>query len=324
MVREREIVLIPGGLGYAGGRIAHYLSGLGRYLVRVGTHRSGVTPPSWLEKGELVHLNLLSRRSLQQACRGISHVVHCAALNEQESLADPEKALLVNTLGVLKTLQEAEAAGGRRFLFVSTAHIYGAPPAGTITEETLPRPAHPYSITHRASEDLVLVARKKTDLTGVVLRLPNSIGAPMDPGVNCWMLIVHDLCRQAVTQKRLVLRSAGLQWRLFIPMEEVPRAVEHLLTTHLAPGAGNIFNLAGRKPMRIIDMAKLIAERATDILDFTPEIIRPDPFPGEHYPPFSYRMEKLEMTGFTPSGSLEREIDRLLRFCQDHFTSAGK
>jgi hypothetical protein len=34
-------------------------------------------------------------------------------------------------------------------------------------------------------------------------------------------------------------------------------------------------------------------------------------------------MEKLEMTGFNPAGSLEREIDRLLLFCQNHFSCTG-
>ena len=54
-----------------------------------------------------------------------------AALNDTACLADPLLALHVNTGGTLRLLRAAERAGVERFLYVSTAHVYGAPLAGT-------------------------------------------------------------------------------------------------------------------------------------------------------------------------------------------------
>jgi len=73
----------------------------------------------------------------------------------------------------------------------------------------VPRPVHPYAITHHAAEDFVLAAHDEKRLMGYVIRLSNGFGAPAHAGVDRWTLLVNDLCRQAVQTRQLILRSAG-------------------------------------------------------------------------------------------------------------------
>lgn len=312
-------VLITGASGYIGGRLVRILSELPGLHVRLGIHPS-VSLPSWMEGMEAVPLNVLSDADIGSACGGVTYVVHLAALSHGDCEADPEQALIVNSLGTLKLLSAARSAGAERFLYFSTAHVYGTPLVGTFTEKILPRPANPYAITHRAAEDFVLAAGR---IRGVVLRLSNGFGAPAHPEISQWSLIGNDLCRQAVTSRRMVLRTSGLQRRDLVPLSDVGLAVAHFLALPDSLCGDGLFNLGGDCSIRIIDLAEHIAARCQLVLGFVPQIIRPDPTPGEVSQPLDYRIDKLKATGFTPRGNIEEEIDAALRLCWRVFREAS-
>ena len=308
-------VLITGGFGYFGGRIAAELARQEDFMVRLGS-RKFRHPPGWLPEAESVVMNLIEPKTLSAAVTGVQAVVHLAAMNENECVADPGKAILVNALGTLNVLQAAIDAGVERFIYFSTAQVYGAPLVGHITEETLPRPIHSYGITHRAAEDFVLAANDQSKITGIVLRPSNGFGAPTHPDVDRWTLLVNDLCRQAVQTRKLTLRSSGLQQRDFITLHDVGRAVCHLLALpHDACGDG-LFNLGGENSMTVWAMVQQIAKCCRETLGFEPEIVRPEPDGGERTVSLYYDVSKLKRTGFELTGELETEISRTLRLCE--------
>lgn len=221
----KDNILITGGLGYVGGRASQKLSESSICNVLLGTRRMDCETPRWLDKAVIIRMDLLSEDSLSEACKNVRYIIHLAALNKTECADDPEVAVRVNTLGTLKLLKAAERAGVERFIYMSTAHIYKSPLIGTITEDTLPRPLHPYAITHKAAEDFVFASHDRKRLVGIVVRLSNGFGVPAHKDVNCWTLLANDLCRQAATTGKLVLKSAGLQRRDFITLTDVGRAL---------------------------------------------------------------------------------------------------
>ena len=312
-------VLITGGSGYVGGRIVRRLASREDILLRIGSRQRDGVFPAWLGCGSPVPLDMMSSESLAFACSGIETIIHLAALNEIDSSTDPERALLVNGLGSLKLLQAAEQAGVRRFIYFSTAHVYGAPLAGRITERTLPRPVHPYAITHRIAEDFVLAAHDRKALTGIVVRLSNSYGAPADSAVNRWSLLVNDLCRQAVTSRVLTLKSSGLQRRDFIALDDVARAAEHFIFLAPTQCGDGLFNLGGESSFKIIEIAERIAARCQVVLGYTPEVCRPQPLPDEVCAELDFSIEKLKSTGFSLSGNMDEEIDATLLLCKEAF-----
>jgi UDP-glucose 4-epimerase len=312
-------VLITGGSGYLGGRLVQALAAEPRFHLRLGTRQPLTINPAGLGETEIVPLDLLSQEDLHAACCGVRYVIHLAAVNEIESLANPEEALRINGLGSLKLLEAAKRAGVERFIYFSTAHVYGTPLVGIITEASLPRPNHPYAITHRVTEDFVLAAHDRKDIQGIALRLSNGFGAPASANVNRWTLIVNDLCRQAATTGKLVLKSFGLQWRDFITLSDVTRSVQHFLTLPASACQDGLFNLGGECSLRIIDVAQRIASRASRFLGFTPPIQRPEPGPTESFPPLEYRVDKLKSTGFTLCRNIDEEIDATLQFCKEVF-----
>ncbi len=314
----KQRILITGGLGYVGGRIAAALATHPQYEVGVTTRSSLPSQPRWLPQGKVIALDLLNGEDCDRVCQNIDTVIHLAALNEIESGQDPEKALLVTGLGSLKLLKAAQKAGVKQFIYFSTAHVYRAPLVGTISEDDIPRPAHPYAITHKTAEDFILAEGDRSSLRTLVLRLSNGLGAPTHPDVNRWTLVANDLCRQAVVQKTLTLHSSGLQWRDFITLEDVERAVEHLLKPEIDWGNG-IFNLGGEMPLRILDVAEIIQQRCQKNLGFKPNLVRPEPKAGETHKTLDYRIDKLKAIGFSPKGNIDQEIDATLNICQKAF-----
>jgi UDP-glucose 4-epimerase len=310
-----QTILITGGFGYLGGRIALAVANETSCQVRLAS-RKPCTAPSWLPQAQAVVMDVLDPESLKASLCGVKTVVHLAAVNENESAVNPEKALRVNTLGTLHLLQAAIAAGVERFIYFSTAHVYGAPLEGHISEQVVPRPVHPYAITHHAAEDFVLAAHDEKRICGYVIRLSNGFGAPAYAGVDRWTLLVNDLCRQAVQKRQLILRSAGLQQRDFITLHDVGRAVCHLLVLSREDSGDGLFNLGGEMSMSVWDMAQRIAKCCRETLGFDPKIERPVPGLGQDAPSLVYDIKKIKQTGFALEGDMDIEIKETLRICE--------
>ena len=124
MAEANSKVLITGGLGYLGGRIAaHLLAYAPRFSLRLMTRRSRQHVPSWAANLDVVCADLLEEASLGRAVDGVDTVIHLAAVNEIECQKDPDLALEVNGRGTYRLLQACQANGVKRFVYLSTFHV---------------------------------------------------------------------------------------------------------------------------------------------------------------------------------------------------------
>lgn len=313
-------VLITGGFGFVGGRIAQHLQRAGHRIV-LGSRKTQKSP-DWLPQAEVVRCDWGDEHALTDLCGGVDAVIHAAGMNALDCAADPVAALEFNGVASARLVAAAGRACVRRFVYLSTAHVYANPLIGVITEDVCPRNVHPYATSHLAAEQVVLGATQRGQIDGIVLRLSNAFGAPVHRDVNCWMLLVNDLCRQAVQTGRLVLNSNGLQQRDFIALEDVARAAGHVLG--LRPEQCGIFNLGGDASLSIWEMTQRIAARCEATLGFVPEIVRPEPGVGESAPVLQYQCKKIQETGFYAAGYLEQEIDNTLMLCSQAWGRAER
>lgn len=309
-------ILITGGMGFVGGRVAQKLSARADVEITLGS-RKEQSSPSWLTGAHVVAMDWFSQNSLIHACEGVDTVVHLAGMNDGECLRDPVAALEVNGVNTARLVEAAKVSDVRRFIYCSTAHVYSPRLVGRIDESTLPNGPHPYATSHRAAEDVVLAAN--AHFVSIVLRLSNGFGVPADPDVNAWMLLTNDLCKQAVTLRSMTLRSSGLQRRDFVSLHDVVRVVDHMLELPSTKVGSGLFNVGSGQSMRVIDMVELIQTRCTTLLNFTPEIIRPDPDKNEQNPDLDYRIDRLLKTDFILNGDISSEIDATLLMCNENF-----
>lgn len=311
-------LLITGGLGYLGGRLAQFIASQERYEVLLGTRQQAALSHS-LSQANLIQTRWDSQADLERILAGVDVIVHLAGMNAQDCGTDPVAALDFNGVATARLLSAAVRQGVKRFIYLSTAHVYGSPLSGVITEDTCPRSLHPYATSHRAGEDAVRAAHQSGEIEGIVIRLSNSYGVPADKNANCWTLLVNDLCRQAAVTRKLVLRSSGLQLRDFVTLQDAVRAVEHFIALPLQQCGDGVFNLGGEYVLSIYEATRQVATRCEATLKFNPPIERPDPPPGEQVMLFEYSIAKLKATGFSLVGKFEDEVDATLMLCQKAF-----
>ena len=195
-------ILITGGFGFVGGRLAEHLAQAGHQIV-LGT-RNARNPPVWLPQAKVAQIVWDDDCVLKRILDGVNVVIHAAGMNAQECADKPVVALEFNGVATARLIAAAVRVDVQRFIYFSTAHVYASPLVGTINEETYPRNLHPYATSHLAGEHAVLSTNKCGEIQGIVLRLSNAFGSPMHKSVNCWRLLVNDLCRQAVLMLSLI------------------------------------------------------------------------------------------------------------------------
>ncbi|MBF0320193.1 MAG: SDR family oxidoreductase [Nitrospirae bacterium] len=313
-------ILITGGRGFIGGRTALYLRE--KYpeagITITTTNKDGGLP-AWCADFNTVDMSLSDTASIERCVDGADTIVHLAALNEIDSMQDPISAMRINTEGTYRLLSAARDQGVRNFIYFSTIHVYGENLSGPlITEETPVRPYHPYAITHAAAEGFVDQFRRYHLMNTAVFRLSNAYGAPADRGVNRWSLVFNDLCRQAAATGTLTLKSSGRQYRDFISIHDVARAVGHFIF-ELTDGYGDgLYNLGGECPMTILEAAGRVARVYKETYGREiRKITVGDDAPGEMFlKPTNYSIEKIKKTGFAPEGGIDEEIRRCLFLCE--------
>jgi UDP-glucose 4-epimerase len=312
-------ILITGGMGFVGGRLVQLLAQGGRHEVCVATRNPAAGAVAWLPRAAQVHfINWSSAGELRTLCEGFDIVAHLAGVNAPDSAADPAMAYEFNVVATARLVQAAIQAGVRRMLYLSTAHVYGSPLQGEIDECLCPFPVHPYAISHRAAEDVVRAAHAAGKLEGVVVRVSNAFGAPAHVAANCWMLLVNDLCRQAVLDQQLVLTSSGQQFRDFVPMQFTCAALAHLLEAPTAALKDGLFNLGGNWSARVLDVAERIASLAENVLGCKLNLHRLPDETGSAPEPLHYDTARLRASGFSMDAQacIDAEILQLLEFCK--------
>ena len=193
-------VLITGGLGYLGGRLTFHLLHQG-HDVFVGTRKKLKSLKEPLSFAIPVQMDWSNTNSLESSAKGIDAVIHAAGMDAQACSANPVKALEVNGINTAKMVEAARASGVKRFIYLSTSHVYRSPMIGEIDENTSATNLHPYATSKVAGEKAVLYAKQMGQIEGIVLRLSNGSGHPVFPDTKCWHLILNDLCKQAVEKK---------------------------------------------------------------------------------------------------------------------------
>ncbi|GHG85266.1 UDP-glucose 4-epimerase GalE [Streptomyces lanatus] len=171
--------LITGGAGYIGAHVARAMTGAGERVLVLDDLSAGyparLPGDVTLVEGSSLDGDLLKRVFAEHAVTG---VVHLAARKQVgESVAQPTRYYRENVGGLTTLLEAVAEAGIKRFLFSSSAAVYGNPDVDLITEDTPCAPVNPYGETKLAGEWLVRAAGRAHGISTVCLRYFNVAGA---------------------------------------------------------------------------------------------------------------------------------------------------
>jgi len=290
-------VLITGAAGFLGRYVTRQFASEGWRVIGVD-----VVPPESLHMrpGATYHQLSLPNPILGEllAAERPRACVHCAGrASVPLSMEDPAADFRDNTVLTFELLEALRRfGGGCAFLLLSSAAVYGNPPALPVREDQPTIPLSPYGFHKRQCE---LTCEEFARIYGIptaCVRIFSAYG----PGLR--RQVIWDMCERVLRESSLTLHGTGSESRDFIHAADVARAVALLLRE--APCQGEVYNLATGREVTIRELASMITTllRPETEVRFDGVVRRGDPL--------NWRADvsRIGALGFTPTLSLEQGI----------------
>lgn len=175
-------ILVTGGAGYIGSVTAHRLIQAGHRVTVLDTlekgHRAAVPAQAHFVHGDFGH-----RPTVDALLPGINAVMHFAAYTEAgESMHKPAKYFRNNSSNALNLLEAMLDHGIHKFVFSSTAALFGNPERLPILEEDRLQPSNAYGESKLIVERMLQWFNSIHGLRYACLRYFNAAGATAERG----------------------------------------------------------------------------------------------------------------------------------------------
>jgi len=174
-------ILVTGGAGYIGAHVVRLLEETADEIVIVDDLKTGRRERLGDRDINVVDLaEPGSTELVASLCRDhrIDSIIHFAARKQVgESVEAPIWYFQQNVGSLANVLAAATEAGVSKFVFSSSAAVYGSPEVEMVTEETATLPVNPYGETKLVGEWLLSDVARATDLAVASLRYFNVAGA---------------------------------------------------------------------------------------------------------------------------------------------------
>ena len=202
-------------------------------------------------------------------------VVHLISLDHHKSNFSPNFVSSINIMPTWNLLDKFTQNGLDKFIYFSTIHVYGELPKKMVTENQPACPLNAYGLTHLLSENICNYYNKITDTKCINIRLSNSYGSPIFKENNCWWLVINDLCRSAIEENQIRLKSDGSPQRDFIHGDDVASAID-LFVNGKNNNKNNIFHISSGRTFTILELAHKVRSVYNQEYNNEIEIILPD------------------------------------------------
>jgi nucleoside-diphosphate-sugar epimerase len=195
--------------------------------------------------------------------RDVDAVIDLAGLSNDHSAAlDPELTRQINMDGCARIARAARESGVRRYVFSSSASIYGAGEKISLSETDVCHPLTDYARSKLATEQ-VLAELAGPKFETVILRNATIFG--LAPRMR-FDLAINIMTMRAWHERVIFIMGGGKQWRPFIHVRDVVRAMIHALEEPAELVAGEIFNVGDD------DMNFQIEQLSRFIVDVIPNV----------------------------------------------------
>ncbi|MEM9491639.1 MAG: NAD-dependent epimerase/dehydratase family protein, partial [Myxococcota bacterium] len=256
---EPRKVLVVGGAGHLGSTLCRQLLDQG-YQVRVldvlmfgddAIAELYENPNFELIQGDFRHIEMVVK-----AAAGIDAVIHLGAIVGDPACAvDEDHSVDVNYAATRMIREVCRGYGIRRFIFASTCSVYGASDR-IVDERSTLNPVSLYAVTKVESER-ALLEKHDDDFSPTILRLATVFGLSPRPRFD---LVVNIVTAMAVKEGKCAI-FGGDQWRPFIHVEDVARAMVATLQAPEIVVAGEIYNVGDdSNNMQLREVGDLVEE----------------------------------------------------------------
>lgn len=254
-------ILVTGATGFVGSYLYKLLQQDGHELF--GTTKSE-------PNGNIIYCNISDSDAVLTLIDTVSPdiIVHCAAISSVTSASSYEY-YLSNTVGTENLIKAAAGLKEKkvRFVFISTAGVYGNQDTGCLSEGLCPKPVHHYGMSKFCCERVIVNYKDEVDYT--IVRPFNIVGEGQSAD-----FIVPKLA-QAFAARDPVLRVGNLDVdRDYIDITEAVAIIRYIMFSNEA--VGETYNLCSGNPVSLKDLIGLFRKFTEhDIkIEVAPEFVR--------------------------------------------------
>jgi UDP-glucose 4-epimerase len=251
----RQRVAVTGGLGFVGQHLCDLLLEAGHDVVVLDLGTSGQPAPA--HGAHLCQVDLRAADQVRSALSNIDVVYHLAGNSSgARSVTEPLFDFETNALATLNVCAEALNAGVSRFVYLSSAMVYGRPLTTPIREDHATLPFLPYGASKLSGEHIVRAYHHTFGLNTVIGRAFTIYGPKENPlvaGGEVSQYLRWHLNHQPVQAVGILSEKT----RDFIHVTDLVRAI-HRIAEHGEPDG--VYNLGTGCEYSLLDLIEVIGK----------------------------------------------------------------
>jgi UDP-glucose 4-epimerase len=184
-------ILVTGGAGYIGSVLTYKLIEQGNDVTVIDDLSNGFAD-NIHPKAKFVEGSVLNKEKLSEALNEVEAVIHLAAkIRVEESEVKPELYKSVNIDGTLNLLELCKDKNINKFLFASTAAVYGDPEDYPVTENSKVAPVNVYGKTKLEIDQHLTSNATQLGISAISFRFFN-VGGALKTSQEKWLRIKHE------------------------------------------------------------------------------------------------------------------------------------
>ncbi len=302
-----ETLVVTGAAGFIASHLVDRLLKEGYRVIGIDNMRTGsiqnLTDAMEHDSFELFEIDVCDSSLKEKIQEDIDIIFHLAAISSVKlSIQEPFFVNDVNVGGTLNILDFARERGVKRFIFTSSAAVYGDPTTIPVSEDTPVNPLSPYAASKLSAEMYCLAYGKTHGVVPTILRYFNVYGPRQEHSE--YSGVIPIFINQTLHGLPITIDGNGMQTRSFIHVDDVVRAT--LLASQVSESEFSILNLSGTESICILDLARLIKKC---IPNSESEIFHCPPRKGDVKDSIGSIDRISEILNFTPDVSFETGLE---------------
>lgn len=257
-------VLVTGGAGFIGSHIVDRLIREGLEVTIIDNFETGSLANLAHRKEKNLHLvkgDIRDVGLLKNAMKDVEAVFHeAASVDIASSIRDPILTNDINVGGTLNLLEASCDSGVKRFIFASSAAVYGNEEVAKKKEDDPLNPVSPYGVSKLAADSFVRTYHKIYGLQTVCLRYFNVYGPRQRADVHgSYGGVISIFINRLLKELPPLIYGDGQQTRDFVYVKDVVEA--NILALNRKDASGEAFNIGNGTCISINQIAEMLKHR---------------------------------------------------------------